>query len=203
MLIPMMLGSTVTALIAGQVTTRTGRYRALPIIGGGVMTVGMFLLTRLGLNTSLWETGFYFAVIGLGMGFLMQITTLVAQNSVNPGEMGVASSSRTFFQQIGGSLGVAAFGAVFARRLTESLAAHLPSVHVAVKGAQFDPATVNHLPLLVRHSFFVAITHAVTGVFWLVVPAAAVVFVLAWMIKEVPLRGRAPVEEKPAPELVA
>jgi hypothetical protein len=141
-------------------------------------------------------------VIGLGMGFLMQITTLVAQNSVAPTEMGVASSSRTFFQQIGGSLGVAAFGAVFARRLVESLAAQL-HLHMQVHGASLNPATVNHLPIVVRHGFFVAITHAVTGVFWLVVPAAAIVFGLSWLIKEVPLRGRAPAEEKPAPELVA
>jgi len=204
MLIPMMLGSTVTALISGQVTTKTGRYKVLPIIGAGMMTLGMYLLTGLGLHTSLVTMGFYFAVIGLGMGFLMQITTLVAQNSVAPQEMGVASSARTFFQQIGGSLGVAAFGAVFARRLVESLTAHLPGAHVSVKGAQLNPATVNHLPVLVREDFFVAITHAVTGVFWLVVPAAAIVFGLAWLIKEVPLRGRAPVAEEPVtPELVS
>ena len=204
MLIPMMLGSTVTALISGQVTTKTGRYKALPIIGAGMMTLGMYLLTGIGLHTSLVTMGFYFAVIGLGMGFLMQITTLVAQNSVAPQEMGVASSARTFFQQIGGSIGVAAFGAVFARRLVESLTAHLPGAHVSVKGAQLNPATVNHLPVLVREDFFVAITHAVTGVFWLVVPAAAIVFGLAWLIKEVPLRGRAPVAEEPVtPELVS
>jgi EmrB/QacA subfamily drug resistance transporter len=204
MLIPMMLGSTVTALISGQVTTKTGRYKALPIIGAGMMTIGMYLLTGIGLHTSLVTMGIYFAVIGLGMGFLMQITTLVAQNSVAPQEMGVASSARTFFQQIGGSIGVAAFGAVFARRLVESLTAHLPGTHVNVKGAQINPATVNHLPVLVREDFFVAITHAVTGVFWLVVPAAAIVFGLAWLIKEVPLRGRAPVAEEPVtPELVS
>ena len=204
MLIPMMLGSTVTALISGQVTTKTGRYKVLPIIGAGMMTIGMYLLTRIGLHTSLVTMGIYFAVIGLGMGFLMQITTLVAQNSVAPQEMGVASSARTFFQQIGGSIGVAAFGAVFARRLVESLTAHLPGAHVNVKGAQINPATVNHLPVLVREDFFVAITHAVTGVFWLVVPAAAIVFLLAWLIKEVPLRGRAPVEQEPVtPELVS
>src|SRR5690242_8625463 len=198
MLIPMMLGSTVTALISGRVTTKTGRYKVLPIVGGAMMTLGMYLLTTIGLHTSLVTTGIYFAVIGLGMGFLMQITTLVAQNSVGPQEMGVASSSRTFFQQIGGSLGVAAFGAVFARRLVESLTTHLPaSAHVSVKGAQLNPATVNHLPALVRADFFVAITHAVTGVFWLVVPAAAIVFLLSWLIKEVPLRGRAPVAEEP------
>src|SRR5207245_10030562 len=65
--LPLMLGSTVTALIAGRITTRTGRYKALPIIGGGVMTVGMYLLTTLGINTSLVTTGLYFAVLGLGI----------------------------------------------------------------------------------------------------------------------------------------
>jgi EmrB/QacA subfamily drug resistance transporter len=204
MLIPMMLGSTVTALISGQITTRTGRYKALPIIGGGVMAVGMYMLTGLGVHTSLVTIGVYFAVIGLGMGFLMQITTLVVQNSVAPTEMGVASSSRTFFQQIGGSIGVAAFGAVFARRLTESMAASLPNVHLNAGGGQLDPVTVMHLPTVIRLDVFAAITHAVTGVFWLVTPAALIVFALAWLIKEVPLRGRAPAaEDKPAAELVS
>ena len=203
MLIPMMLGSTVTALVAGQVTTRTGRYKALPIVGAAVMTFGMYLLTNLGVHTSRLTTGLIFAVIGLGMGLLMQITTLIAQNSVAPRDMGVASSSRTFFQQIGGSIGVAAFGAFFARRLTGSLAAQLPGARVRVKGGQLDPATVNHLPALVRNDVFVAITHAVTGVFWLVVPAGAIVFLLGWLIKEVPLRsGRAPEPQPAEPELV-
>src|SRR5262249_15632760 len=208
MLIPMMLGSTVTALIAGQVTTKTGRYKALPIVGAGVMTIGMYLLTRIGLHTSLVTTGIYFAVIGLGMGFLMQITTLVAQNSVPPQEMGVASSSRTFFQQIGGGVGVGGVGGGCRPGPASVRAAAAPrlerGLHMSAKGAQLNPATVNHLPALVRADFFVAITHAVTGVFWLVVPAAAIVFLLAWLIKEVPLRGRAPVAEEPVtPELVS
>ncbi len=200
MLIPMMLGSTATALIAGRVTTRTGRYKALPIIGGGVMTAGMYLLTTLGVTTTRLTTGLFFVVLGVGMGFLMQITTLVVQNSVHPKDMGVASSSRTFFQQIGGSIGVAAFGALFARRLTSSLAGQLPGVHLAT-GGHINPATVNRMPAPVRHDVFVAITHAVTGVFWWTVPAAAVVFLLSWFIEEVPLRGREPAAE-PAAELV-
>jgi EmrB/QacA subfamily drug resistance transporter len=201
MLIPMMLGSTVTTLIAGQVTTRTGRYKALPIVGGAVMAAGMFMLTTLTVNTTRLTTGLIFVVIGIGMGFLMQITTLVVQNSVGPQDMGVASSSRTFFQQIGGSIGVAAFGAVFARRLTDVMAARLPGLHVNAAGGQFNPVTVSHLPVVVRHDVFYAITQAVTSVFWWAAPATAIVFVLAWFIKEVPLRGRAPAEQ-PAPELV-
>ena len=162
MLIPLMLGSTVTALIAGRITTRTGRYKALPIIGGGVMTVGMYLLTTLGVNTSLVTAGLYFAVLGLGMGFLMQITTLVAQNSVAPRDIGVASSSRTFFQQIGGSIGVSAFGAIFAHQLTSEMHARLPAVHLNSGGGQLNPVVVAHLPALVKHAVFAAITHAIT-----------------------------------------
>ena len=195
MLIPLMLGSTVTALIAGRITTRTGRYKALPIIGGGVMTVGMYLLTTLGINTSLVTTGLYFAVLGLGMGFLMQITTLVAQNSVAPRDIGVASSSRTFFQQIGGSIGVSAFGAIFAHQLTSEMHARLPSVHLNAGGGQLNPVVVTHLPALVKQAVFAAITHAITDVFFWAAPAAAAVFILAWFIKEVPLRGREDAEQ--------
>jgi EmrB/QacA subfamily drug resistance transporter len=204
MLIPLLIGSTVTALIAGRITTRTGRYKALPIIGGGVMTVGMYLLTRLGVHTSLVTAGLYFAVLGLGMGFLMQITTLVAQNSVAPRDIGVASSSRTFFQQIGGSIGVAGFGAIFAHRLTAVMSARLPAVHLNSGGGQLNPVVVAHLPALVQHVVFAAIAQAIQTVFFFAAPAAAAVFILAWFIKEVPLRGRGDAEQPAAetPELV-
>jgi hypothetical protein len=132
-------------------------------------------------------------VLGLGMGFLMQMVSLIAQNSVQQQDMGVASSARMFFQQIGGSLGVAAFGAIFARQLTASLAAATgPGVHVSAGGGQLDPARVNSLPALVRDDVFAAIAHAVQHVFIWAVPAAVLIFALAWFIKEVPLRGRAP-----------
>ena len=202
MLIPLMLGSTVTTLIAGRVTTRTGRYKALPIIGSGIMTVGMYLLTGLGLHTSLFTSGLYFVVLGVGMGFLMQITTLVAQNSVEPRDIGVASSSRTFFQQIGGSIGVSAFGAIFAHRLTGALSTRLPGVHLSAGGGQLNPAVLKHLPAVVKLDVFAAITHAIQGVFFWAAPSALIVFVLAWLIKEVPLRGREPAEQA-APELVS
>ncbi len=201
MLIPMMLGSTATSLIAGQMTTKTGRYKVLPIIGAAAMAAGLFLLTTLGVTTSLLATGVFFAVMGIGMGFLMQITTLVVQNSVSLKDMGVASSSRTFFQQIGGSIGVAAFGAIFARQLTSALHARLPGVSVA-SGGRLDPVAVSRLPAPARHEVLSAISHAVTTVFWWAAPAAVIVFVLALFIKEVPLRGRAPAAE-PEAELVS
>ncbi|MGH3182149.1 MAG: hypothetical protein ACRDOE_09635 [Streptosporangiaceae bacterium] len=114
----------------------------------------------------------------------------------------MASSARMFFQQIGGSLGVAAFGAVFARRLTGSLAAAASrggsGAHVSASGGQLDPATVDSLPAQVKHDVFFAIAHAVQGVFIWALPAAVLIFALAWFIKEVPLRARAPAGEAPS-----
>jgi EmrB/QacA subfamily drug resistance transporter len=193
MLTPMMLGVTVTSIVAGQITTKTGRYKVFPILGGGIMALGLYLLTGLDVGTTRLTSAVYYVVLGLGMGFLMQMVSLIAQNSVQQKDMGVASSARMFFQQIGGSLGVAAFGAIFARQLTSSLAAATgPGGHISASGGQLDPARVNSLPALVRHDVFAAIAHAIQHVFIWAVPAAVLIFVLAWFIKEVPLRGRAP-----------
>jgi len=207
MLTPMMLGVTITSVIAGQVTTKTGKYKMFPIMGGAIMGVGMYLLTQLDVHTTRVTSGLFYVVLGLGMGFLMQMVSLIAQNSVEQRDMGVASSARMFFQQIGGSLGVAAFGAVFARRLTQSLASAAGSAHISISGGQINPATVNGLKPAVRQDFFVAIAHAVQGVFYWALPSGVLIFLLAWLIKEVPLRGRtpaqAPEQETSHPEMVA
>jgi EmrB/QacA subfamily drug resistance transporter len=204
MLIPIMLASMVTTILAGQVTSKTGKYKVFPIIGGLAMTAGLFLLTQLNVGTSLFISGAYFAVLGLGMGFLMNMTTIIVQNSVDPKDMGVASSSRTFFQQIGGSIGVSIFGVIFVKRLTEDMSARLPGVHLSASGGQLNPATVNSLPPAVKHAVFISVSHAVQGVFWWAAPTAIVVFLLAWLVKEVPLRGRVtPAAEETTPELVA
>jgi MFS family permease len=201
---PMMVGSAVTSVLAGVLTTKTGRYKLFPIVGGAVMSVGMGLLTGLSVTTSRWETGIDFAVLGLGMGLLMQMVSLIAQNSVELKDMGVATSARMFFQQMGGSLGVAAFGALFASRLTSAMSAAGSTGSVHVSGGSFDPAQVMSLPPAVRQVVFHAVAHGVQGVFWAVLPASIVVFVLALFIKEVPLRGRGtPGEEVVAPEAEA
>jgi EmrB/QacA subfamily drug resistance transporter len=204
-LIPMMLGATVTSLVSGQVTSKTGRYKILPVVGAVIMTIGLYLMAHLGPNTSTLQSAGYFVVFGLGMGFLMQITSLIVQNSVPQSDMGVASSSRAFFQQIGGSIGVSLFGVIFIKRLTETMAARLPGAHLAASGGQFDPVTINSLPAPVRDVAFLAVSHAADGVFLWALPATIIVFVLAVSLKELPLRGRAEhAAEKAAaaPELV-
>jgi EmrB/QacA subfamily drug resistance transporter len=201
MLTPMMVGVTVTSILSGQITTRTGRYKLFPVLGGAIMIVGLVLLTRLGADTSRLTSGLYYVVLGLGMGFLMQMVSLIAQNSVEPRDMGVASSARMFFQQIGGSLGVSAFGAIFASRLTASLRAAAGSgVHINASGGQLDPTVVSKLPAAIKHDVFDAIAHAIQGVFFWAAPSAVLIFILALLLKEVPLRGRtsAPSGETPS-----
>jgi EmrB/QacA subfamily drug resistance transporter len=205
LLIPMMLGATATSLISGMVTSKTGRYKILPIIGSVIMTAGLYLLTHLGPNTSRLESALFYVVLGVGMGFLMQITSLIVQNSVGQSDMGVASSSRAFFQQIGGSIGVSLFGVIFIRRLDEAMTSRIPGMHLAANAGAFSPTIINSLPPAIRDAAFYAISHAEDGVFWWTIPATVLVFVLAVWIKEIPLRGRSEPsgeQAEAAPELV-
>jgi EmrB/QacA subfamily drug resistance transporter len=196
-LIPLMLGSTVTSLISGQVTSRTGRYKILPIIGGVIMTIGIYLLSHLNVHTSHLESGLYFLVLGVGMGFLMQITSLIVQNSVPQSDMGVASSSRAFFQQIGGSLGVSLFGVIFFRKFADTLTQLLHGHASVSSSASIDPASINNLPDAIRAAAFLGISHGLDAVMLWTVPATVVVFLLALAVKEIPLRTHI---ERPAPE---
>jgi hypothetical protein len=169
------------------------------------MAVGMWLLTTLSVSTSRLDLGLYFVILGLGMGCLMQMVSLIAQNSVEVRDIGVATSARMFFQQMGGSLGVAAFGAVFATKLNSFMASASggagSTFHVS---GTFDPATISSFPHAVQEIIFRAVTHGVDAVFYAVLPASIVVFVLALFIKQVPLRGRGPsADAAPAPEAEA
>ena len=201
---PLMVGSMLTSVLAGTLTSKTGKYRLFPIIGGLLMTAGMLLLSRIGVNTSRLTTGIDYVVLGLGMGCLMQMMSLIAQNSVELEDMGVATSARMFFQQIGGSLGVAAFGAIFANKLTSSMSSLAAGGKVPVSGTSLDPSQVASLQGPVKEAVFAGIAQAVHTVFLWAIPATVLVFLLALLIKEVPLRGRStPGDEVPAPEAEA
>ena len=205
LLTPLMVGSMVTSILSGQLVTKTGKYKIFPILGGLIMGAGMILLSRIGVSTSRFETGVDYVVIGLGMGLLMQLVSLISQNAVELRDIGVASSARMFFQQIGGSLGVAAFGALFAHKLNSYMSSAGASTFHA-QGANFDPAQVASLPPAQREVIFHAIAHGVQSVFVFGIPAAALVFVFALFIKEIPLRGRTQDADKPAasePELIS
>jgi EmrB/QacA subfamily drug resistance transporter len=194
LLLPLMGGLLVTSVISGQVITRTGRYRIFPILGGALMVAGMLLLAQLDAGTTRPVSSFYMAVLGAGLGFLMQNTTLISQNSVAPKDMGVASSTATFMRSIGGSFGVALFGAIFSSQLHGQVAARLgaqAAAQVDQAGGSLDPTVLNHLPAPVQDGFLHAIAHAASAMFWWAVPVAVVVAALTWFITEYPLRGSA------------
>jgi EmrB/QacA subfamily drug resistance transporter len=195
LLLPMMGGLLVTSVISGQVITRTGRYKMFPIIGGLGMVAGTVLLAQLDVSTTRLVTSLFMLVLGAGMGFLMQNTMLISQNSVAQKDMGVASSTAAFVRSIGGSFGVALFGAIFSNRLHDEVAARLgaqAAAQVDKAGGNLDPSVLSGLPAQVQDGFHHAIATATSTMFMWAIPFAAAVALLTWFIKEVPLRGGEP-----------
>lgn len=191
LLLPLMGGMLVTSLITGQVITRTGRYKVFPIVGGAVMVTGMVLLAQLDVHTTRLGASLFMLTLGAGMGFLMQNTMLISQNSVDLRDMGVASSTATFVRSIGGSFGISLFGAIFSSQLRDDVAHQLgaqAAQEVDRAGGNLDPGVLGTLPAQLRDGFQHAIAHATSSMFWWTVPFGLAVALLAWFIKEVPLR---------------
>ena len=189
---PMMAGVLITSITSGQLISRRGRYRPFPIIGTAVMTLGLVLLSRLEVGTSTALAGLYMLVMGLGIGMVMQVLVLVAQNAVDYRNLGVATSGSTLFRQVGGSIGVAMFGAIFANQLATNLAEKIPPG--AQLPAAVDPAAIKHLPAELHDLYVQALTDSLQPVFLTAAVIAVLAFVLTWFLREVPLRtsSRAP-----------
>ena len=192
LLTPMMVGVLITSITSGNVISRTGRYRAFPIVGTAIAAIAIFLLSRLAVSTPIWLAALYMLVLGLGLGLVMQVLVLAAQNAVPYKLLGVATSGSTLFRQIGGSIGVSIFGAIFANRLATELADRLPrGAHVP---AAANPAVVQQLPAVVKQPYIEAFTAALQPVFLAATGFAIAAFLLTWLLREVPLRSTAPAE---------
>ncbi|MEV8569161.1 MDR family MFS transporter [Streptomyces sp. NPDC051322] len=188
LLMPMLLAMMAVSLVAGRVTTTTGKYKIFPIMGGVLMSVGLYLLSTMDVDTSRLMTGVYMAVVGAGMGFLMQITMLVAQNSVEMKDMGVASSSTTLFRTLGSSFGVSIMGALFTSKVQDEMAQRMGK-GVSLPSAQLDAASLARLPEKVRDAYQYAVAAGTHGGFLLGAVAGLAVIVAAVFVKEVALRG--------------
>ncbi|WP_031069349.1 MDR family MFS transporter [Streptomyces sp. NRRL WC-3742] len=201
LLMPMMLGMLVISLVVGQVVTKTGKYRIFPIIGTIVMTGGMYLLSTMGIGTSSLTSACWMVVLGAGMGFLMQITMLLAQNSVELKDMGVASSTATLFRTIGGSFGVALFGALFNNRVTDTMKEMLAGKPIPQGGfkdpSQMSMADLRTQPEYLQDAYNHAVSNGTHTVFLWGAGVAIIALAAAVFIRQVPLRGSAP-GEKPA-----
>jgi hypothetical protein len=168
------------------VISKVGRYRAFPIAGTALMAVAMFLLSRIEVGTSIWVAALDAAVLGLGLGMVMQVLILAVQNSVDHSVLGVATSGSTMFRQIGGSIGVALFGTIFASRFHSELAQRLPhGTHIPTV---INPAGIKHLPPAVHGAFADAVAAALHPVFIVASAVSLLAFALTWLLREVPLQ---------------
>jgi EmrB/QacA subfamily drug resistance transporter len=189
-MLPLMGGLLAASIISGRTISRLGRYKAFPIAGTAVTALGMFLLSRLRVDTAPGLASAYMLVLGVGLGLTMQVIVLVVQNDAPRGDVGAATSTATFMRSMGGSLGVALFGAIFASRLSSELTS-LPAA-VAGKlsgGINVNPDQVHALPPKVRAEFLHAFVNALSPVFLVGSGLALLAFGLALALKEVPLRG--------------
>ncbi|WP_097965079.1 MFS transporter [Streptomyces sp. or20] len=192
-MLPMVFGLLITSTGSGQIVSRTGRWKVFPILGTAITAVGLLLLHQLDENSSTWLMSAYFFVFGAGLGLVMQVLVLVAQNSVSYQDLGVATSGVTFFRSIGSAFGVAIFGTIFANRLTGQLTDALAgqSLPTGVDAGRLaaDPRAIGQLPADLRPGVLGAYSTSITDVFLYAVPVVLLAFVLAWFLREDKLRG--------------
>jgi len=190
-LLPLLVGLLLTSTITGFLVTKWGRYKIYPVLGTALMTLGLFLLSRLGIQTNFWIVSLYLFILGVGIGGSLQVLIIAVQNAVDYKDLGAATSGATFFRSIGGSFGTSVFGAIFSGVLAGDIAAALhgvplPSGLSASAGA--SPAVLAHLPATIRLGFIAGYAQALHTVFLWATPLSALGFVLSLFLKEVPLR---------------
>jgi EmrB/QacA subfamily drug resistance transporter len=202
LMLPLMGGLLAASIFSGNVITRTGRYRIFPIAGTLIAALGMFLLSTMSAHTPQPVSMAWMAVLGFGIGMTMQVMVLSSQNSVAVTEIGVATSTVTFFRSIGASVGVSLFGAIFNSRLAIEVAHALPGG--AGRNVDSNSLTaIRALPGEIRVHFIDAFARALTTVFEYAVPILLIGFLLALLLPELPLRGRATTPVDTGRELAA
>ncbi|WP_104088975.1 MDR family MFS transporter [Arthrobacter sp. GMC3] len=189
LMIPMMAGLLVTSIASGQLVSRTGRYKWLPITGMFIVAIALVLLSSMTATMPIWVICAYLAVMGIGLGMSMQILVLIVQNQFPNSQVGMATASSNYFRQIGASLGAAVVGSLFATRLTTLLTERLPSTGASGSGGanSLTPELVRNLPTAVRQIVVGAYNDALTPIFVYMVPLLLLAGILLFFIKEIPL----------------
>jgi EmrB/QacA subfamily drug resistance transporter len=193
-LVPMMAGLLLTSIGTGQLVSRWGRYKIFPVLGTAVMTVGLYLLSRMGPTTSFWLVSVYLFILGAGIGASIQVLVIAVQNAVDYSDLGAATSGATFFRSIGGSFGTSVFGAIFSNVLVGDLRRALHGValpHGISASSGASPAVLHHLPTAIRAGYINGYAQALHTVFLYATPVGALAFCLTFLLKEVPLRETA------------
>ncbi|WP_329268931.1 MFS transporter [Streptomyces sp. NBC_01451] len=189
LMLPMMAGIVGASIVSGQLISHTGRYKIWPVLGSALAVLGMWLLSRLEADTPRLHYSLWMALLGAGIGMVMPVLVLAVQNSVRPADLGTATSANNYFRQIGGSVGAAVFGTLFANRLAESLRKSLPTRAGArlPEPDSITPQLVHALPPELRDSYIRAYADAMPRVFLYLVPVLVVGLLIAFFLKEKPL----------------
>jgi EmrB/QacA subfamily drug resistance transporter len=189
-LLPLLVGLIICSTGSGIVISKTGRYRVFPIAGTALITVGLLLLSQVGIGTSLIVAALYMFALGVGLGCVMQVLVLIVQNAVPYSELGVATSGATFFRSVGGSFGTAIFGAIFSNVLVGNLVRHLGTARLptGLTSSSVTPAILDKLPQAVHYSIAAAYAESIQAVFVIAAPVGFIAFLASWLIPQVELR---------------
>ena len=187
-ILPMMAGILSTSIISGRVISKIGKYRWFPIFGTALVAGGMFMLSTLQLATPLHTMYLYMLLLGLGLGMVMQVLVLAVQNAVPFKNIGVATSGATLFRSIGGSVGVATFGAIFTNGLHSRLADAKPPG--AELPRSMGSTMVQHLPAAFRDTYLNAFAGSMHVVFLVAGAVVLLAFALSWLMQDQPLRSK-------------
>ncbi|MFF4350582.1 MFS transporter [Streptomyces sp. NPDC001530] len=192
MTIPMIAGLFVSSTVSGQIITKTGRWKYWLVAGGLLVTAGLGLLGTIRYDTAYWHIAIFMALLGLGIGMMMQNLVLSTQNQVAPSDLGAASSTVTFFRSLGGAIGVSALGAIMANRITDYVKDGLtdlgPKYAKLASGSSSSIPDMDKLPKPLRTVMESAYGHGIADVFLIASGMALIAFFIVLFIKEVPLR---------------
>ncbi len=186
-LIPLTLGIVAASTLAGRYMGKTGKYKILPIIGTGLLTLGMASLTQLTRDTGFALFSAQLVLVGLGMGCIFPVLTTAVQNAVPRESLGTATAAGILLRQSGGALGVAAFGAIFSARLLSGLG---DAAGVLGGGAQLGPQTMAKLTPELQTTVAAAVVDAIHPIYWIAAAMGLVAFCFAFVLDEVPLVNR-------------
>jgi EmrB/QacA subfamily drug resistance transporter len=202
-MLPMVVGIFSTSISSGQLMSRTGRYKVFPILAAVVIAGALYLLSSLDESTPYWQAAIAMYVMGAGLGLQMQILVTVVQNAVDRRHMGSATSSVTFFRQMGGSFGTAVFGAIITSQLAVHLREFLPTLPPGGTPNTSDVRAIRALPAAIQEPVVHAFSLSMHDAFLAAIPVVLLALVFAALIKERPLTTRAGAAEKAEAAAVA
>ena len=202
-LIPLMIGILAVTITTGRIITKTGKYRIYPILGTFAMSLGMLLMAQLEVDTPYWLLSIFALIIGAGLGASMQTIVIALQNDVEYKDLGIATSSNTFFRSLGGAFGTAIFGTILSQQVTSNIESNLAGLATtdpdllskvdpsALAGLTDNTAAIANLPPQLQSSILDAFMSAFQVVFWAALPVVAIGFVFSLFLKEKPLKDSA------------